>query len=132
MDYTGALYRTGRAISTAARRCGSAARWLLTAGAGGAATIVAAQALHALTFGLYWGAAVNAMAALVPPRLRATGQALFTAVVFGGGNGLGFALAGWGYDRLGGVRPLFVGAAAAELVALAVLLLLAPRRPLRA
>jgi PPP family 3-phenylpropionic acid transporter len=120
--------RAGRRALFAAAFVGSAARWALTAAADGAAAIVAAQALHALTFGLYWGAAVNANAALVPPRLRATGQALFSAVVFGGGNALGFWLAGAGYDRLGGVRPLFAAAAVAELLALALLLAAPPRR----
>jgi PPP family 3-phenylpropionic acid transporter len=107
---------------------GSAVRWALTARAGGAAEIVAAQGLHALSFGLYWGAAVNAVARIVPPRLRATGQALFSAIVFGGGNALGFSLSGAGYDRLGGVRPLFAIAAGAELAALAIYLLAARHR----
>jgi PPP family 3-phenylpropionic acid transporter len=106
---------------------GSALRWALTARAEGAAAIVGVQALHALSFGLYWGAAVNAVAAIVPPRLRATGQALFSAIVFGGGNAAGFWLAGAGYDRLGGARRLFGIAAAAELLALAAYLA-APRR----
>jgi PPP family 3-phenylpropionic acid transporter len=99
---------------------GSALRWWLTSLADGAFAIVAVQALHALTFGLFWGASVNAMAAIVPPRLRATGQALFSAIVFGAGNAAGYSLAGLGYDRLGGVGPLFAIAAATELVALAI------------
>jgi PPP family 3-phenylpropionic acid transporter len=99
---------------------GSALRWLLTARAGGAAGLVAAQALHALSFGVFWGASVNAMAAAVPPRLRATGQALYASVVFGVGNAVGFALSGAGYDRFGGVAPLFAIAAGTELLALAL------------
>jgi len=99
----------------------SAVRWALTARAEGAAALVATQALHALTFGVFWGAAVNTMAEAVPPRLRVTGQALFSAIVFGGGNAVGYWLAGAGYDRLGGAPPLFRVAGATELLALLVL-----------
>ncbi|BDG02606.1 MFS transporter [Anaeromyxobacter oryzae] len=94
---------------------GSAVRWALLAGARGAPAIVLLQLLHGLTFGLFWGSATAAMGALVPGRLRATGQALFTAIVFGAGNGLGYGLAGAGYDRYGSVGPLFAWAAGLEL-----------------
>ena len=59
----------------------------------------------------------------VPARLRASGQALFSAVVFGAGNALGYALSGAGYDRFGSVSPLYTWAAAAELAPLLLLLL---------
>jgi PPP family 3-phenylpropionic acid transporter len=101
---------------------GSAVRWVLLAGATDPAAIAALQLLHGLTFGLFWGSATRALAGLVPARLRATGQAVFTAIVFGGGNAAGYALSGFGYDRLGGVGPLFLAAAVAELLALAVVL----------
>jgi PPP family 3-phenylpropionic acid transporter len=94
---------------------GSALRWALLSRATGAPEIVLLQLLHGLTFGLFWGCAMASMGALVPQRLRATGQALFTAIVFGIGNGAGYALAGRGYDRYGSVAPLFGWAAAAEL-----------------
>jgi PPP family 3-phenylpropionic acid transporter len=94
---------------------GSALRWALLSRASGAAEIVLLQLLHGLTFGLFWGCAMASMAALVPSRLRATGQALFSAIVFGIGNGAGYALAGLGYDRYGSVAPLFAWAAVAEL-----------------
>lgn len=103
---------------------GSALRWLLLWRAESAPAIVAIQLLHGLTFGAFWGAAVNEMARIVPVRLRATGQALFSAVVFGAGNAAGFALSGAGYDRLGGARPLFAWASVAELVALVVVVTL--------
>lgn len=106
---------------------GSALRWALLSRATGALAITSLQTLHGLTFGIFWGCAMQALAETVPTRLRATGQAVFSAVVFGGGNALGYALSGIGYDRLGGVGPLFAFAAAAELVALVVVLV-----PLRA
>lgn len=99
---------------------GSAVRWALLWRAEGAAAIVLLQLLHGLTFGLFWAAAMKGMAEVVPARLRATGQALFSAVVFGAGNGLGFALSGAAYDRLGSVAPLFAGAALLELALVGV------------
>jgi PPP family 3-phenylpropionic acid transporter len=62
------------------------------------------------------------MGQLVPTRLRASGQALFAAVVFGGGNALGYQLSGRGYDHYGAVGPLFAWSAAVELVPLALAL----------
>jgi PPP family 3-phenylpropionic acid transporter len=101
----------------------SALRWLLLSQAHGAAAVIGLQLLHAFTFGLFWGAAMDAMSRAVPSRLRATGQAIFGAVVFGAGNAVGYQLAGIGYDRWHGVGPLFAWAAGAEAVALAALLL---------
>jgi len=97
---------------------GSALRWLLCWQVRGAPALVATQLLHGLTFGVFWGASVRSMGRLVPARLRATGQALFSAVVFGGGNAVGYQLSGRGYDRYGAVGPLFGWAAALELVPL--------------
>ena len=101
----------------------SALRWVLLARAQSAGALVGLQLLHGLSFGAWWGAAVAAMSRLVPQRLRASGQALFSAVVFGAGNAAGFALSGAGYDRLGSASPLFLYAAAAEALALLLLAL---------
>ncbi len=102
---------------------GSALRWALLAGSTGPLPVASLQVLHGLTFGLFWGSAMKALSGLVPPPLRATGQAAFSAIVFGGGNALGYALSGVGYDRLGGAGPLFAFAAVLEVVSLAVVLL---------
>jgi PPP family 3-phenylpropionic acid transporter len=107
---------------------GTALRWALLARTGGVPALVLLQVLHALTFGIFWGASMQAMAALVPSPLRATGQALYSAVVFGIGNGAGYQLAGWGYDHLGGAGPLFGWAAVVELVPLALVPALAAAR----
>jgi len=101
---------------------GSALRWALLAHARSAPQLVFLQLFHALTFGLWWGCAVEAMQRAVPPRLRATGQAIFSAAVFGAGNAAGYALAGLGYDRFGSAGPLYSCAAAAELLPLLLLL----------
>ncbi len=95
---------------------GTALRWLLLSSAESTARIVALQILHGLTFGLFWGAAVAAMSQLVPSRLRATGQALFAAVVFAAGNAVGYQLSGLGYDRVGSVAPLYGWASLIEIV----------------
>jgi len=102
----------------------SAVRWALLSRARAAAAVVLLQSLHGFTFGLFWGAAVAATARAVPSRLRATGQALFAAVVFGAGNGLGYQLSGLGYDRYREVGPLYGWAALLELAAAAAALLL--------
>ncbi len=106
----------------------SALRWLLCWQLTWAPLLVAVQLLHALTFGLFWGASVRAMGQLVPARLRATGQALFSGLVFAGGNVFGYQLSGVGYDHYGSAAPLFGWAAAAEILALALALTLL-RRP---
>ena len=99
---------------------GSAVRWALLSRAAHPVTVAGLQVLHGLTFGLFWGSAMRTLADLVPPRLRATGQAVFSGVVFGGANAVGYALSGAGYDRLG-AAPLFAWAAGAELVAVVAL-----------
>jgi PPP family 3-phenylpropionic acid transporter len=122
---------SGRALFAAAF-AGTALRWLVASRVGSAPALIAIQALHGCTFGLFWGSAVRAMGRLVPARLRTTGQALFGAVVFGGGNTLGYQLSGRGYEHYGSVAPLFGWAAALELVPLAAALLWltdGPRRP---
>jgi PPP family 3-phenylpropionic acid transporter len=104
-------------------------RWALLSRAQSPVALVGLQLLHAFTFGTWWSCAVEAMQRTVPARLRATGQAVFYAVVFGAGNAAGYGLAGAGYDRLGGVPPLLVWAAAVETVPLVLLLL--PLMPAR-
>jgi PPP family 3-phenylpropionic acid transporter len=100
----------------------NAARWLLVSRAHSAAALVALQLFHGLGFGAWWGSSVEAMRRVVPFDMRATGQALFSALVFGGGNAVGYALSGAGYQRFGSASPLFALAAGVDLVALAVAL----------
>jgi PPP family 3-phenylpropionic acid transporter len=98
-------------------------RWLLLSRAEGAAAVIGLQALHGLTFGLFWGGAVEGLSRLVPTPLRATGQALFSAVVFGGGNAAGYLLSGLAFDRLGAVAPVFAAAGVIEILPAASALL---------
>ena len=107
----------------AAAFAGTALRWALLSRAQHAASLVGLQLLHALSFGVFWGSAVESMQRIVPVRLRATGQALFSALVFALGNALGYGLSGAGYDRFGSAAPLYLVAAAVEVLPLLLLLL---------
>jgi MFS transporter, PPP family, 3-phenylpropionic acid transporter len=95
-------------------------RWGLLSVTTSALGIAALQLLHGVMSGIFWGTVVQLISTLVPARLRVTGHALFAAVVVGGGNALGYRLAGLGYDAWGGSAPLF---RVASLVEIAPLLL---------
>ena len=110
----------------------SAVRWVLVARATTAGGLVGLQLFHGLTFGLWWGAAVESMGRVVPSRLRATGQALFSAIVFGAGNAAGYLLAGRAYDAFGSAAPAYLFAGAVELIPLALLVLPLTRAEARA
>ena len=98
----------------------SAARWLAIAFARGPAALIALQALHGMTFGMFWSAAIALVAATVPPPLRATGQALLV-IAINVGAALGNAITGRIYDAHG-ARLLFLLAAIGELAPLGVVL----------
>jgi PPP family 3-phenylpropionic acid transporter len=110
----------------------TALRWALLSAARGPAALIGLQVLHAASFGVWWGCAVEAMQRIVPPQLRASGQALFSALVFGVGNAAGYALSGAGYDRSGTAAPLYAYAAAVEILPLVLLLLPLSRERTRA
>jgi hypothetical protein len=80
------------------------------------------QAAHFLTFGLFWGVALAWLSACVPPRLRATGQTLFTAAAYGLGNGLGMFGSGLLYDAFRGAEAAFLIAGLVELLPFALML----------
>ena len=105
----------------------SAARWLAIGVVQAPWALVALQALHGMTFGLFWSAAIALVAATVPASLRATGQALLVMSINLGGA-LGNAVSGRVYDAHG-ARLLFLLAAVGELAPLAVVL--AARQRLR-
>ena len=117
------LSRFSLRLLLAAAFGGTAVRWALVAQTHSGLGLIALQLLHALSFGLFWGCAVEAMQRTVPARLRATGQAMFSAFVFGAGNAAGYALSGAGYDRFHSAAPLYAFASALELLPLLLLLL---------
>jgi MFS transporter, PPP family, 3-phenylpropionic acid transporter len=106
---------------------GSALRWLVVAASASAGILIAVQALHTLTFGVFWAAGVAWLGACVPPALRTTGQTLYNAATFGLGNLIGMLGAGLVYDATGGAGPAFATAAGADVVALLLVVALAAR-----
>jgi PPP family 3-phenylpropionic acid transporter len=112
----------------------TALRWALVGVVRAPVWLVSLQAVHALTFGVFWGAALSWVGECVPPRLRATGQTLFTGVMYGLGNGVGMLGSGALYDAFHGAEPAFLLAGALELVPLVLVATwgrrLDPLRPL--
>lgn len=108
---------------------GTVIRWALMPFAAAMASVITLQLLHALTFGLFWGAGIALVGDCVPPVLRATGQSLYVTSMLGLGNVLGYLATGWVYDARGTVAPAFWGAAALEILPLALVLHARARRP---
>ncbi|MBM3390793.1 MAG: MFS transporter [Betaproteobacteria bacterium] len=65
------------------------------------ALILAAQLLHAATFGAYHAASVAAVNRWFAGRHQARGQALYGSLSFGAGGMLGGLVSGWSWDALG-------------------------------
>ena len=85
------------------------------------AILVAAQLLHAATFGSFHAASIAAVHRLFAGPLQVRGQALYMSVCYGVGGMAGTLLAGATWDRLGapltfGISALF-GLAGAAIVA---------------
>lgn len=107
----------------------TAFRWLATANARDAFLLVSTQVLHAATFGAFWATSVAWLGECVPPKLRATGQVLFSTTL-GVGAIAGLLSAGALYDATGGAGASFLTAGLIELLPLA--LVLAERRRTKA
>ena len=99
--------------------CGAATvpRMALTGGTGGALwALVAAQALHALTFASHHTACIAMVTQRFPARLRGRGQALFTVIGYGMGGTLGVLSGGLVVSRFG-FEAMFGAAAVLGLLA---------------
>lgn len=106
----------------------SVVRWLVTALAPWTAVVALAQTLHALAFGLYFVASVEAIDRAAPDDVRSSAQGVHYTVAFGVGAALSLALAG----SLGGVsamRAIFLLAAVASALAGWVITGLGPLPP---
>lgn len=97
----------------------TALRFVATGLATRADVLVALQALHGLSFGLFYVAALAELHRGADARARATLQGLFVAVVFGLGGGVGMIACGFVVAAVG-TRAAFVAAAAPSLAALAL------------
>jgi PPP family 3-phenylpropionic acid transporter len=87
------------------------ARWGLMSATPGTAGLVAAQALHALTFGAFHVAAVTLVHRSAPPSLRSTAQTLYSSLAYGVGSAgsslfNGALYAAWGPSVLFGVSAV--------------------------
>jgi PPP family 3-phenylpropionic acid transporter len=91
-------------------------RWSIFATTTAFPLLLLAQAMHAVTFGVFHVAAVTHTYSIVPPSLRARGQSLYSALSFGLGNFAGFLINGAVYDRVG-ASACFAGSAVVALVA---------------
>jgi PPP family 3-phenylpropionic acid transporter len=98
----------------------SALRWVGNAVVRAPAGLIALQALHGMTFGMFWSAGIALVGVSVPPKLRATGQALLVMAINVGGA-VGNLAVGRLYDTAG-PSMLFAIAAAGELLPLLVVL----------
>ncbi|HVY40967.1 MAG TPA: MFS transporter [Polyangia bacterium] len=98
----------------------SAIRWLGTSIARAPAALILLQLFHGMTFGIFWSAAIELIAATVPPALRATGNALLVMAINLGGA-IGNLGTGALYDAAG-PRLLFLMAAVGQMLPLAVIL----------
>jgi len=63
--------------------------------------IIAAQVLHAFTFGAYHASAVSLIHRYFKGRHQARGQALYNSLAFGAGGTLGGLYSGWTWEGLG-------------------------------
>ncbi|QPK65262.1 MFS transporter [Methylomonas sp. LL1] len=95
-------------------------RWLMIAhGAASMTIIVAAQLLHAASFGVAHVVAMQLLRGYFGERHQSKGQALYSSISFGLGGMLGSFYSGYFWDRLGG-GPVFVIAALACGLALLI------------
>ncbi|MDI6797628.1 MAG: MFS transporter [Desulfatibacillaceae bacterium] len=88
-------------------------RWILLASFAAWPVILAAQLLHALTYGAFHVASILYMEKLIPPQARTLGQAVNNAMTYGLGLSVGFLLTGLVYETSGPARAFQASAVAA-------------------
>ena len=90
----------------------AAVRWLLIGYfVDKPAILIAAQVLHAATFGVYHGAAIQLIHRYFRGRHQGRGQALYSSLSFGAGGAVGALYSGYTWDLGGGVVTFGVAAA---------------------
>ncbi len=107
---------------------GGVVRWLILGGTTALPALVAAQLLHAATFGAAHLGAMYFLARNAPPGLAASAQALYSAVAGGMVIGLAMLASGWLYANLGG-GAFYVMAALSALGGLLTLALIQLEKP---
>ncbi len=96
-------------------------RWFAYATQPGAAMLLVLAPLHGIAFALLYVASVRQIAALVPDRLRATGQGL-AAMATGFGQMTGMLVAGYAYDHWGNSTMFLIGGTVGVLATVAAVL----------
>ena len=120
--------RLGPPLLLALAGLGGILRWSVLAATTALPALVAAQALHALTFGAAHLAAMHFIARAAPPGLSATAQSLYTAISGGFAMGLSMLAAGALYQAYAGGAFLAMAALSAGGTGLALVLWRAQRR----
>lgn len=96
-------------------------RWLAVGQIENPIAVAALQAMHGLTFGMYFPACIDYLERVAPPEMRSTGRAVFASIAMGMGGVLGNLLAGNMYDiggkGIAGGQYAFTVAGAVELAA---------------
>ena len=98
-------------------------RWALTALATSPAAFIALNALHGITFGLFFATLVAMVAARAPPQMRQAAQGVVGSSAFGLGGGVGSLLVGAVFQHVGAPAAwasMAVMAALAFVVALRI------------
>ena len=98
------------------------ARWILTWQTWSPAWLIVLQALHGLTFGLFWITGMALLNEIVPKALRATGQAVYLMAIFGVGSLVGYHATGLTLDVWHDVGRALAGAGLVEIVPLVLIL----------
>jgi PPP family 3-phenylpropionic acid transporter len=106
----------------------TALRLLLYAAISTPQVVLVSQLMNGLTYALVWVAGVSYADQSVPPGMSATGQGLFSAVIFGVGAAIGGFAGGVLLEALGG-RNMFLIVGVFFAISLGVLLLLERKCP---
>lgn len=76
-------------------------RLLLLSSVTGPWAVVGIQAMHSVTFGIFYITALRCMQGLIPDEYRSSGQAMFAMVYTGAAGVIAGLLGGWLYDAYG-------------------------------
>jgi PPP family 3-phenylpropionic acid transporter len=99
-----------------------AVRWVLYAAATDPLVLLGLQVSHAVTFAVFWAAAVAYAVRSVPPELRSTGQSVLSAVFIGVTGITAGTLGGW-IEEWGGYQTAYlIGAGVAGIGGVAFLM----------
>lgn len=86
--------------------------------------LLLAQLMHAASYGLFHGSAIQLVHRLFPGRLKGRGQALYSSFSFGLGGALGSLAAGYAWEGLSAPATYALGGVVAALGVLCTLLVL--------